>query len=59
MITLVLTDTIAVGRCLARIEFKLADCWIGAYWAKQGDDIHVWVCLLPCLPIHLIIRRNE
>jgi len=35
------------------IEFKLADMWIGGFWAK--DDIgrtDIWVCLLPCLPIH-------
>jgi hypothetical protein len=42
-----------------RLEFKLADCWIGAYWCRRlnedgvevGRDI--WICLLPCLPIHV------
>lgn len=50
-----------------RIEFKLADFWIGAFWsteyldklppvlvAQERKAYHLWVCLLPCLPIHFI-----
>lgn len=44
------------------LEFKLADCWIGAYWTweKDGGDrhFHIWLCLLPCLPIHFSLRRK-
>lgn len=49
------------------LEFKKEDCWIGVFWKRQklnrlclktrryGErlETHVWVCLLPCLPIHL------
>lgn len=35
-----------------RLEFKLQDLWVGAYW-RPG---HLWVCLLPCLPLHF--QRN-
>lgn len=44
-----------------RLEFKLQDCWIGAYWksssyfdecAGQINDFDLWVCVLPCFPIH-------
>jgi hypothetical protein len=51
-----------------RLEFKLADLWVGVfwkgseypelfenYWAKCYD---VWVCLLPCLPIHISFSRK-
>jgi hypothetical protein len=45
------------------LEFKLADLWIGAYWDREKDGgdthFHIWVCLLPCLPVHLSIRRRE
>lgn len=36
------------------LEFKLADLWVGAFYT-QGDIglIDIWVCLLPCLPIHI------
>lgn len=36
------------------IEFKLADLWIGTCF--NTDDIglvDIWICLLPCLPIHI------
>lgn len=50
-----------------RVEFKPEDCWIGIFWKRrtlsracfttgsyaQRTDTHVWVCLLPCFPIHL------
>jgi hypothetical protein len=69
-------------RLHARLEFKLADLWVGAYfqssWEYPSDlisanharimlnmgvaepadlgmtrRIDIWVCLAPCLPIHL------
>lgn len=40
-----------------RLEFKVQDLWVGAYWnvERYGSAavLHVWVCLLPCLPIHI------
>ena len=45
-----------------RLEFKPQDCWVGAYWETRPHDCafdvcynnerHLWVCLLPMLPIH-------
>lgn len=44
-----------------RLEWKLADCWIGAFWQrgsfdqpgfKSGHTLDIWVCLLPMFPIH-------
>jgi hypothetical protein len=41
-----------------RIELKPQDLWIGAFWrteqAEYGSTVtHLWICLLPCIPIHL------
>lgn len=40
-----------------RLEWKLEDLWIGVFWrrGKRGKAslFDVWVCLLPCLPIHI------
>jgi hypothetical protein len=50
-----------------RLEFKLEDFWVGAFWrvtrAKVGDKepclaFDLWVCLVPCLPLHLTIWRK-
>jgi len=36
-----------------QIEFKLADMWIGVRWKRIGNCIDSWVCIIPCIPIHL------
>jgi hypothetical protein len=38
-----------------QIEFKLADMWVGAFWQRRGNTLHIWICILPCLPLHLQI----
>ena len=35
-----------------QLEFKPQDLWIGLYWRREGNCVDVWVCLLPCLPLH-------
>lgn len=37
----------------AALEFKLEDLWIGAFWRQDGNCIDLWICLLPCLPLHV------
>ena len=52
------------------VEWKPADLWVGAYWDRRRisyvlegagtvtEEFHLWVCLLPCLPIHVCIPRR-
>lgn len=35
-----------------QIEWKVKDFWIGAFWRRDGNCFDLWVCLLPCVPIH-------
>lgn len=42
----------------ARMGWKLQDVWVGVYWEKHLTGWttvtwHVWICLLPCVPLHL------
>lgn len=37
----------------AQFEWKLADLWIGAFWKRTGNCIDLWICLLPCVPLHV------
>jgi hypothetical protein len=48
----------------ARLEWKPQDLWIGVFWKKdvtpmRSDEfvewhtLDVWICCVPCLPIHL------
>jgi hypothetical protein len=41
-----------------RLEWKLPDFWIGLYCQRdkcgpQKDQINVWVCFIPTLPLHV------
>lgn len=42
-----------------RLEFKPQDCWIGAYWGRYATHIHLWICILPMLPIHFWWPHTE
>lgn len=35
-----------------KIEFKPQDLWIGAFWQRRATIQHLWICIIPCLPIH-------
>jgi hypothetical protein len=37
----------------AEFELKPQDLWIGAFWGQQGNCIDVWICFIPCLPLHV------
>ena len=53
----------SIGKWRVRIEFKLQDLWIGAFWKSTWgepyrdrryfkESFDLWICLIPCLPIH-------
>ena len=37
------------------LEFKLEDLWVGIYWRRDKHYWlnHIWICLIPCFPIHI------
>lgn len=41
------------------LEFKIEDLWIGAFWRRSLHGLDVWICLIPCLPIHIFIEYDE
>lgn len=45
-------------RISIQLEFKLADLWIGLFWKHQALTLHLWICLLPTLPIHVVIHKG-
>jgi len=57
-----------------RIEFKLQDFWIGIFWKTERDlyesnprthqstdriTTDIWICLVPCFPIHITKTKFE
>ncbi len=45
-------ETVAVS-----LEFKIQDLWIGVFWKTGKGEFDLWLCLLPCLPIHFYTRK--
>lgn len=42
-----------------RLEWKPQDAWIGAFWKRTPAKTDIWICLLPCVPIHIVLWRVE
>lgn len=40
-------------QCRAAFEWKLQDLWVGAFWKRQGNCVDLWICFLPCVPLHV------
>lgn len=46
------------------LEWKPQDLWVGVYWKRRYTSdtdgwTDVYICLLPCLPIHLYWHWQE
>lgn len=37
-----------------QLEFKVQDCWVGAFWKREEGIQHLWVCVIPMFPVHII-----
>jgi len=55
-------------RLKIRLEWKPQDLWIGVFWKQVGNrrdpaqwfvHFHVWICILPCLPVHVTIEYQD
>ena len=49
------------------VQYKSQDKWIGIYHEnvygsylntrtkeKIGEELHIWICLIPCFPVYII-----
>ncbi len=43
----------------ARFEFKLQDLWVGAFWKTSGNCFDLWICFLPCVPLHVCLSYHD
>ncbi len=37
----------------AQFEWKPQDLWVGAFWKRDGNCVDLWLCFLPCVPLHI------
>ncbi len=41
------------------LELCFNDLWIGLYWRESLFYDEYFICIIPCLPIHLKVRRHR
>lgn len=49
---------IHIGRIKMRLEYKPEDMWVGLYWKNAELSTDIWVCILPTLPIHIVLWKQ-
>ncbi len=60
-VTRLLGKYLGVRHIDACFEIKVQDCWIGVYWEHRHiyehvHSLHIWICLLPIFPLHIIVN---
>jgi hypothetical protein len=36
-------------------EFEPRDVWVGLFWRRTDYWLHFYVCMLPCVPLHVVV----
>lgn len=44
----------AGGGLAMTVRIEPRDCWIGVFWDRRADGLHVYVCPVPCLVFHWV-----
>lgn len=42
-------------RLKAQFQFEPKDWWIGLFWQRTDVALHLYVCLIPLVPLHITI----
>lgn len=44
-----------------RIRFAIEprDLWVGLFWDRRVDGLHLFVCPLPTVLVHVVLERPE
>ncbi len=42
-----------------QFQFECRDMWIGMFWRRTKVALHLYICLIPCVPLHVTWARAE
>ena len=42
-------------RLKVQLQFEPRDLWIGAFWRRTEIAVHLYICVLPTVPLHITI----
>lgn len=40
------------------IQWEPRDIWIGCFWRITKNCLHIYICIIPCLPFHITKLRR-
>lgn len=46
-------------RLKAQIQWEPRDLWVGVFWRESDLCLHVYICLIPLLPLHIVSFRRK
>lgn len=46
-------------RVKAQIQFEPRDLWVGVFWRHTQHCLHLYVCIIPLLPLHVTILIRD
>lgn len=44
-------------RLIAQFQFEPRDLWVGLFWQRTEIALHLYICLVPLVPLHVTIAR--
>lgn len=44
---------------LARVFWEKRDLWVGVFWDRNGDYLDIYICLVPTLPLYIVLNQRE
>jgi hypothetical protein len=46
-------------RLIVQWQFEPRDLWIGVFWRRTAIAWHLYVCVIPLLPLHVTIATVD
>lgn len=44
---------------IVQLQWEPRDLWVGCFWRKTDIAVHVYLCVLPLLPVHITVLRGR
>lgn len=44
---------------IAQLQWEPRDAWVGLFWRRTDIALHLYICLVPFVPLHITMRRNR
>lgn len=41
------------------IRFEPRDIWLGVFWDRRPDGVHIYVCPIPCIVVHWVLGGGK